>query len=230
MKLAEVGGDRFWEAWREGDTVHAVSGSGAGKPRTTHKAFPDEAAAENDLQARFRAKFREGWVFQAPDPDTAGWHPTLMTQVSRVHTGFLSIDYSPARDLIAVGRPLDSTPTPTCELVRIDPRSGAVRDTVPLKTFDLWQVRFAPDGDRIYVRADGLVACVEPATQARTRHFATPPFTFLDFQLSRGGRRLLGSDHSRMVVKDLDSGALLLERPLTELREHRHSRAAALSP
>jgi hypothetical protein len=229
VRLVEPEGERYWEAWREGAAVHTVSGAEGGKPRAARKLFPDEEQAEKDLQAKLRAKFREGLVFKEPENAPGDWRLALMVQVSRVHTGFYSLDYRALEGLIAVGRPNQTTSTPPCELLLMEGRAGSLSATIPLKAPDLWQVRFDPRGQEIYAHADGRVARVNPATGARTPLFLTPPFTFLPFALSGDGGRLLGSDQRQLVVIDVESGERLLERPLEEQRDHRLSRAAALS-
>jgi hypothetical protein len=230
MRLAKPEESRYWEGSRSGTVVQTTTGTGSGKPRIAQKSFPDEAAAAKDLTAKLRAKLREGYVFRAEGEPGAGWDLRLFTHVSRWHTGFLSADFSARDGLIAVGRPSQTTDESICELLLIDAATASVRTVIPLKAFDLWQVRFDPRSPGVFVRTEGLVVWVDPATQERRRFFATPPFTFLDFHLSRDGRRLFGSDHSQMVVIDVDSGTRLLEVPLEELADHERSRAGALSP
>ena len=229
MRLIEPGGGRYWEAWREGAVLHTVSGADGGKPRVSQKTFPDEEQAEKDLQTKLRAKFREGLVFREPEGGAGGWQRALMRQVSQVHTGFYSLDYRAVDGRIAVGRAAQKPPPPS-ELLLIDGRGGTTLAAIPLKAPDLWRVQFDPRGEGVYVEADGMVVRVDLATGARPPLFRTPPFTFLRFEQSRDGRRLLGSDQRQFVVLDVETGERLVERPLTELRDHRLHRAAALSP
>jgi predicted DNA-binding WGR domain protein len=229
MRLKEPAGARYWEGRIEGTSLVTTSGTEGGPARTTRKSFADAPSAAEALEKKRLERLREGYVYAAPGPVT-DWGLALRLNVSRVYTGFLSLDYDAARERIAAARPHQKESQQECELLLYDVRTGAVQRTLTLRAFDLQQVRLDAPRERIIVRADGRVFQINLDTEARQRLAAQRMPIFFEFHLSEAGDRLLAGDEGRLVVLQVEDGTVLLEVAVEERGGHQANQVAALSP
>ena len=179
--LSAVSGKRFlldgdaWEFLLDDLNLTTISLAASGKPRTSQKSFPDSIKAESELAKLRLEKMGKGFLFRATEPLPSGWSHALQFLLSRVHTGFQSLDYVPEEEQIVACRACREPDRQECELVYAGARSGEGEERRAGRKVSEARVHDLPDGSRVC-----RVACAAK----KDANTARPAAEYTD----RGGR------------------------------------------